>query len=193
MYPSALEIVAIAFPKPVYIAAGVGFTTCIRVYTHITPSAKCATEYTTNFTVPPTWTTGLQAEHERYLTTTLGPVFITHYPTAQKPFYMLPSSSSPSTPERTPTVQNFDLLLPSVLELAGGSLREHRPDHLTRALAEKNLSGVGLEWYQDLRRYGSVPHGGFGLGFDRLVGFLAGVPSVRDVVAFPRWWGRGEC
>lgn len=153
---------------------------------------------TTNFTVPPTWNTGLQAEHERYLTTTLGPVFITHYPTAQKPFYMLPSSS-PSTPtpetqqQHPPTVQNFDLLLPSILELAGGSLREHRPDHLTRALAEKNLSGAGLEWYQDLRRYGSVPHGGFGLGFDRLLGFLAGVPSVRDVVAFPRWWGRGEC
>jgi asparaginyl-tRNA synthetase len=175
----------------------------------------------TTFTVPPSYEEGLQAEHERYLThhfnppSTDGernptPVFVTDYPTDQKPFYMLPSTTTDTT---TPpkTVANFDLLVPSHLELAGGSLREHRLDLLRAAMAAKGLgSGTAastsevtdpssspssspsgtLDWYEDLRRFGSAPHGGFGMGFDRLLGYLSGTASVRDVVTWPRWSGR---
>lgn len=138
----------------------------------------------------PTYDSGLQAEHERYLATYAGntiPVFITHYPMAQKPFYMSESTS------RAGTAECFDLLVPDLCELAGGSIREHNLSSLQAAMQAKGVKGEGLEWYQDLRRYGSVPHGGFGLGFDRLVAYLGGVGNVRDVVAFPRWVGRCEC
>ena len=138
----------------------------------------------------PTFSSGLQSEHERYLATTLGqgkPVFVTHYPSAQKPFYMPPSSPGADT------VACFDLLVPDLCELVGGSLREHRLGDLQAAMEAKGVKGEGLEWYQDLRRFGSVPHGGFGLGFDRLLCYLGGVANVRDVVAFPRWYGRCEC
>ena len=188
---------------------------------------KASTE---TFVFPPTYGSGLQAEHERYIAENVGkgsPVFVTDYPAAIKPFYMAPSTQSPSpfpspstfplstsTPTATAaTVANFDLLLPSVLEVAGGSLREHRYDalvasmrahglakrrvvgpdgvHDTRSHSEDDLGS--LQWYADLRKWGSVPHGGFGLGFDRLLGYLAGVPNVREVVTFPRWAGRCDC
>jgi asparaginyl-tRNA synthetase len=167
------------------------------------------------FTVPPSYSQGLQAEHERYLTQHFNPssapdgkhnptpVFVTDYPADQKPFYMLPSTTTDSTVPPT-TVANFDLLVPSHLELAGGSLREHRLGFLRAAMAAKGLggstAGAGseetasspgtLDWYEDLRRFGSAPHGGFGMGFDRLLGYLSGTASVRDVVSWPRWSGR---
>jgi asparaginyl-tRNA synthetase len=151
----------------------------------------------------PKWGSGLQAEHERYLANTVAggaPVFVTHYPKSIKPFYMLSSDSSDTGHE---TVDCFDLLVPEACEIVGGSMREHRIEHLTKSMQANNLIPPGgmltddqfgeLKWYVDLRRWGSVPHGGFGLGFDRLLAYLAGVPNIREVVTFPRWVGRCDC
>lgn len=146
--------------------------------------------------------TGLQTEHERYIAHVVGndgPVFVTNYPATVKPFYMAPSAKEVSNLQGEPTVACFDLLVPDVCEIAGGSMREHRLSNLQEAMRQKGLlkpgeeEGGGLEWYLDLRRYGSVPHGGFGLGFDRLLGYLAGVTNIRDIVAFPRHYGRCLC
>ena len=132
------------------------------------------------------WQTGLSFEHERWLSAHVGrgsPLFVTDYPLHIKPFYMLPSAIN--------TAACFDLLLPDGTELVGGSLREHRLDPLVDKLSKLALSGrSNLDWYLDLRRYGSMPHGGFGLGFDRLIGYLAGVGNIKDVVAWPRYFGR---
>ncbi|SLM33553.1 asparaginyl-trna synthetase [Lasallia pustulata] len=168
------------------------------------------------FQYPPTQSTGLQLEHEKFLAGELGPVFVTDYPREAKPFYMLPShqDSSLDLLEHS-TVACFDLLLPEVCEVVGGSLREHRLQPLIAAMREQKVykgtkSVVGasendenpfalvddlgsLEWFVDLRRYGSVPHGGFGLGFDRLLGYLAGVYNIRDMVAWPRYYQRCDC
>lgn len=103
-----------------------------------------------------------------------------------------------------PTVACFDLLFPDMGEVAGGSLREHRLDELLRAMQRQGLvtptagdppaPPLGrLNWYVDLRRWGSVPHGGFGLGFDRLLCYLTGVPNIKEMVTFPRWAGRCDC
>ncbi|TVY80954.1 Asparagine--tRNA ligase [Lachnellula suecica] len=155
----------------------------------------------------PTWGSGLQAEHERYLANNVGkngsPVFITHYPKSIKPFYMLPSSMNEEGSQKT--VDCFDLLFPEACEVVGGSMREYRLEPLVQSMQEKGMlppgpvSSIsdeqlgGLKWYVDLRRWGSVPHGGFGLGFDRLLGYLAGVQNIREVVTFPRWVGRCDC
>jgi asparaginyl-tRNA synthetase len=146
-----------------------------------------------SFERDPTRGSGLQAEHEKYLAEHLdGPVFVTEYPRGTKPFYMA------SSPDEDGAVSCFDLLVPDVCELAGGSLREHDPERLRQAMADRGLLEgdqvpSNLEWYMDLRRYGSAAHGGFGLGFDLLLCYLSGVNSLRDVVAFPRWHGRCEC
>jgi asparaginyl-tRNA synthetase len=148
------------------------------------------------FTFAPTLDDGLQAEHERYLAQVVGegkPVFVTDYPIAQKPFYVPPSTLTSNSNGSSETAACFDLLVPDLCELVGGSMREYRADALQQAMQTRGMDGSGLEWYQDLRRYGSVPHGGFGLGFDRLLCYLSGIGSVRDVVAFPRWVGRCEC
>lgn len=140
------------------------------------------------FEFPPSHEGGLAAEHERYIASAVGsgsPVFVTDYPAEQKPFYMAPSASG------SETVACFDLLVPDLCELVGGSMREHRSKELLDTMNAKGVAG--LEWYQDLRKYGSVPHGGFGLGFDRLLCYLSGVANLRDVVAFPRWYGRCDC
>jgi asparaginyl-tRNA synthetase len=153
------------------------------------------------FERPAQWESGLQAEHEKFLASSVGngrPVFVTNYPKGIKPFYMLDSPGD--GPQQT--VECFDLLVPEACEIAGGSMREHRLPQLLSAMQAHGLvppnpsleDDLGsLKWYVDLRRWGSVPHGGFGLGFDRLLGYLAGVPNVKDVVTFPRWVGRCEC
>ncbi|KAF5666742.1 asparaginyl-trna synthetase [Fusarium heterosporum] len=155
----------------------------------------------------PTWGSGLQSEHEKYLAEKVGydeatdayvPIFITQYPRDIKAFYMRQSSSSPDSGL---TVDCFDLLVPNMGELAGGSMREHRLPQLEenmRALglevpSKRSAGGKELAWYLDLRRWGCPPHGGFGLGFDRLLSYLSGVPNVRDVVPFPRHYHRCDC
>ncbi len=169
------------------------------------------------FRYEPSRSTGLQLEHERYIAAVVGqgsPVFVTDYPQNLKPFYMLPSS--PETidgPTAVKSVACFDLLLPEVCEVVGGSLREHRLQNLTQVMQSRGLNlapndrvtvaeeGVSsfsnqkgnLEWYVDLRRYGSVPHGGFGLGFDRLLGYLTGISNIKDIVPWPRYHGRCDC
>jgi asparaginyl-tRNA synthetase len=180
------------------------------------------------FIFPPSWSEGLQTEHEKYIVDTIFkgvPVFVTNYPQKVKPFYMAPSVGADTDQA---TVACFDLLFPEICEVVGGSLREHRLPQLISKMREYGLikqdstqsshaqndkdddeqilhlsknypylqpgESLGhLQWYADLRRWGSAPHGGFGLGFDRLLGYLAGVGSLRDVVPFPRYFGRADC
>ncbi|GAA5870247.1 hypothetical protein JCM3774_004621 [Rhodotorula dairenensis] len=139
------------------------------------------------FTFAPQWGAGLQTEHERWLAEehVQGPVFVTDYPTPLKPFYMLPNPSTADAPDRA-TTACFDLLVPALGELAGGSLREHRLPELERAIKAHGLDPESYGWYLDLRRYGTTRHGGFGLGWERLVGLLTGIDNVRDCTAFPR-------
>lgn len=151
-----------------------------------------AREGRVSFEFPTAWGASLQSEHEKYLASAYDrPVFVTDYPREIKPFYMLPS---PSQSAEGQTAACFDLLFPAVGELVGGSLREHRYDELVQSMTSRGLLGdgqeAGLQWYTDLRKWGSVPHGGFGMGMDRLLCYLTGVDNIREVVAFPRWVGR---
>ena len=167
------------------------------------------------FKTEPSWDRGFQSEHEKFIVEQFGeggPVFVTDYSKGIKPFYMFPSEhAAESSRGVVPTVACFDLLMPEVCEVVGGSLREHRLPQLVQAMRQHGLRRHvdeaphseepllskddfgSLDWYVDLRRYGSVPHGGFGLGFDRLLGYLAGVSSIRDVVPFPRYYGTCDC
>jgi asparaginyl-tRNA synthetase len=125
----------------------------------------------------------LQAEHEKYLAEYFGgPVFITHYPREQKAFYMRVAEGD--------TVEAFDLIFPRIGEVIGGSQREERLDQLIEQIEIRGLPRKDLEWYIDLRRYGSVPHGGFGLGFERMLMWLTGVSNIRDVIPYPRVPGK---
>ncbi len=129
------------------------------------------------------WGMDLQAEHERWLVDDLGgPVFVTDYPAGIKAFYMKPAADGR-------TVAAFDLLVPKVGELVGGSEREEKLERLVERMTQAGMDPDQYGDYLDLRRYGTVPHGGFGLGFERLVAYLSGMGSVRDVIAFPRTHG----
>ncbi|KAK4157719.1 hypothetical protein C8A00DRAFT_11516 [Chaetomidium leptoderma] len=157
----------------------------------------------------PTWGAGLQSEHEKYLAEYVGgggtPVFITNYPRDIKAFYMRETQTSAAAAVPGATVDCFDLLVPEYCEIAGGSMRENRLEPLLDVMKRQGVlrpssaggpdqaTAGGLDWYVDLRRWGCPPHGGFGLGFDRLLGYLAGVQTVRDIVSFPRWYGRCDC
>lgn len=134
---------------------------------------------------PVTWGSDLSTEQERWITDQhyKSPVFVTDYPASLKPFYMR-KNDQPSP--HGSTAACFDLLVPGIGELAGGSLREERLPQLRQAMREKQLHEQDYDWYLDLRRYGSVPHGGFGLGWERLTSWITGLENVRECIAFPR-------
>ncbi|GAB1064397.1 MAG: asparagine--tRNA ligase [Shewanella algae] len=127
------------------------------------------------------WGIDLQSEHERYLAEEhfKAPVVVKNYPKDIKAFYMRLN-------EDGKTVAAMDVLAPGIGEIIGGSQREERLDVLDMRLAEMNLNKEDYWWYRDLRRYGTVPHSGFGLGFERLVSYVTGVSNIRDVIPFPR-------
>lgn len=134
-----------------------------------------------SFAYPVEWGLDLQTEHERYITEQIvgGPAFILNYPRDIKAFYMHQNADGK-------TVAAMDLLVPKVGEIIGGSQREARLDHLTARMAELNIAQEPLWWYLESRRWGSCPHAGFGLGFERLVMYLSGMDNIRDVIPFPR-------
>jgi len=127
------------------------------------------------------WGIDLQSEHERYLTEKVfqAPVVLTDYPKDIKAFYMKMNPDGK-------TVRAMDVLVPGIGEIIGGSQREDDLEKLKARLAGMGMHAGGLEWYLDLRRFGSVPHAGFGLGFERLVQFVTGMGNIRDVIPFPR-------
>lgn len=140
------------------------------------------------FEFPVEWGADLQSEHERYLTEVVfggRPLIVTDYPKEIKAFYMRQNDDGK-------TVAAMDLLVPKVGELIGGSQREERLEVLEARLDELGLSRDAFWWYLDLRRFGSVPHAGFGLGFERLVQFATGVENIRDVIPFPRTPGSAD-
>ena len=133
------------------------------------------------FIYPVKWGIDLQTEHERYLTDQVfkKPVFVIDYPKDIKAFYMRLN-------EDGKTVAAMDLLVPGIGEIIGGSQREERLDNLEKRMSEMGLKKEDYTWYLDLRKYGSVKHAGFGLGFERLIMYLSGMANIRDVIPFPR-------
>lgn len=133
------------------------------------------------FEFPVSWGIDLQSEHERYLTEEVvgRPVIVTDYPKDIKAFYMRMNDDGR-------TVAAMDVLAPGIGEIIGGSQREERLDRLDARLAEMGLPQEDYWWYRDLRRYGTVPHAGFGLGFERAIQYVTGVENIRDVIPFPR-------
>ncbi|HXH60928.1 MAG TPA: asparagine--tRNA ligase [Fimbriimonadaceae bacterium] len=140
-----------------------------------------------SFEFPCGWGSDLQSEHERWLTETkIGrPVIVTDYPKEIKAFYMYANDDGK-------TVRAMDVLVPRIGELIGGSQREDRLDVLERRIDELGLPKEAYWWYLDLRRFGSAPHAGFGLGFERLMMYLTGMKNIRDVIPFHRAVGQAE-
>jgi asparaginyl-tRNA synthetase len=136
------------------------------------------------FEFPVSWGSDLQSEHERYLAETHfnGPIVITDYPKEIKAFYMRQNDDGR-------TVAAMDILVPHLGEIVGGSQREERLDRLESRIDELGLPKEAYWWYLDLRRFGTVPHAGFGLGLDRLVQYVTGMQNIRDVIPFPRTVG----
>ena len=139
------------------------------------------------FDYPISWGTDLQSEHERYLTEEhfKQPVILMNYPKQIKAFYM---RVNPSGTDNAPgdTVAAMDVLVPKIGEIIGGSQREERLEILDQRLDEMKLNKADYWWYRDLRRFGTVPHAGFGMGFERLILFVTGMQNIRDVIPFPR-------
>lgn len=133
------------------------------------------------FEYPVQWGTDLQSEHERYLAEVHvgAPVVLKNYPKDIKAFYMRQNDDGK-------TVAAMDILAPGIGEIIGGSAREERLERLDQRMSEMNLPLEPYSWYRDLRRYGTVPHAGFGLGFERLVTYVTGMSNIRDVIPFPR-------
>jgi asparaginyl-tRNA synthetase len=133
------------------------------------------------FEYAPEWGKDLQTEHERYLTEEhVGrPVVVMNYPEEIKAFYMRIN-------EDGKTVAAMDVLAPGIGEIIGGSQREERLDVLDQRMAKFHLKPEGYQWYRDLRRYGTVPHAGFGLGFERLIVYICGLQNIRDAIPYPR-------
>jgi len=139
------------------------------------------------FEFPASWGLDLQTEHERYLTEKHfeSPVIIKNYPTEIKAFYMRLNGGGK-------TVAAMDVLAPGIGEIIGGSQREERMDVLCQRLQQMGLEPEAYHWYLDLRRYGTVPHAGFGLGFERLISYITGLPNIRDVIPYPRVPGKAD-
>ena len=140
-----------------------------------------AVEGGVNFEFPVAWGADLQSEHERHLTEVLvgRPVIVMNYPKDIKAFYMRQNDDGR-------TVAAMDVLAPGIGEIIGGSQREERLDRLDARIAEMGLDPAPYWWYRDLRRYGTVPHSGFGLGFERTIIYATGMANIRDVIPFPR-------
>ena len=152
------------------------YTEAIELLTEVVKSKKKKFEY------PVEWGIDLQSEHERYLTEEIfkAPTIVYNYPKAIKAFYMRENDDGK-------TCAAMDVLVPKVGELIGGSQREDRLDVLERKIKEQGMELSQYEHYLDLRRFGTVPHAGFGLGFERLIMFATGIENIRDVIPFPRW------
>ncbi|MEH1903811.1 MAG: asparagine--tRNA ligase [Nostoc sp.] len=146
-----------------------------------TEAIKLLEKADVKFEYPVSWGLDLQSEHERYLAEQLfkKPVIVTDYPAQIKAFYMRLNDDEK-------TVRAMDILAPKIGEIVGGSQREERLEVLERRVLAQGLNPEELWWYLDLRRYGTVPHAGFGLGFERLVQFMTGMGNIRDVIPFPR-------
>jgi asparaginyl-tRNA synthetase len=139
------------------------------------------------FEFPVEWGMDMQSEHERYLTEKLvgRPVVVTDYPASIKAFYMRMNDDGR-------TVAAMDVLAPGIGEIIGGSQREERLEVLDRRMDEAGLDKQAYGWYRDLRRYGTVPHAGFGLGLERTIQYATGMANIRDVIPFPRTPGSAE-
>jgi asparaginyl-tRNA synthetase len=135
----------------------------------------------------PQWGDDLGSEHERYITEQIfkKPTIVINYPKGIKAFYMKLNADGE-------TVAAMDVLVPKIGELIGGSQREDDLKTLETRCSEMGLNPKDIWWYADLRRYGTVPHAGFGLGFERLVMFITGLENIRDVIPFPRVPGHAD-
>ena len=142
------------------------------------------------FEFPCNWGDDLASEHERYLVEEYfqKPVIMTHYPKKIKAFYMKIDEKKPvfNGEEMEETVQGTDVLFPQIGEIIGGSVREENYDKLVNEIETRGIPMKDMWWYLDTRRFGSCPHGGFGLGFERLILFITGMANIRDVIPFPR-------
>lgn len=152
------------------------YTEAIEILKNSTPNKKKKFKYLIE-----NWGADLQSEHERFLVEKhfKKPVILTDYPKDIKSFYMRQN-------EDGKTVAAMDILFPGIGEIIGGSQREERLDLLEKRMAEMHIPADELYWYLDTRRFGTAPHAGFGLGFERLVLFVTGMTNIRDVIAFPR-------
>jgi asparaginyl-tRNA synthetase len=161
-------------------------TSCFERITY-TDTISILEQSAQSFEYPVCWGLDLQSEHERYLCEhhVKGPVTLVDYPKDIKAFYMRLN-------EDNKTVAAMDVLVPGIGEIIGGSQREERLDVLDARIKETGMQPQDYHWYRDLRRYGSVPHAGFGLGFERLISYVTGVGNVRDVIPFPRTPGNAS-
>ncbi len=152
-----------------------------------TEAIEILEQHKDKFEYPVYWGCDLQTEHERFLTEQIynKPLFVTDYPKEIKAFYMRVNDDNK-------TVAAMDLLVPGVGEIIGGSQREERLDVLCARMDELELPKDEYDWYLDLRRYGGVPHAGFGLGFERLIMYMTGISNIRDVLPFPRTTGSAD-
>jgi asparaginyl-tRNA synthetase len=159
-------------------------------FAHITytEAVDCLKKAKKQFAFPVEWGLDLQSEHERYLTEEVfkRPLTVTDYPAAIKPFYMRLS-------EDGKTVAAMDILVPGIGEIVGGSQREERHDVLAARMKGAGITLADYQWYLDLRLYGSAPHSGFGLGFERLIQFVTGMANIREAIPFPRTPGFAPC
>ncbi|MEZ0540126.1 asparagine--tRNA ligase [Fibrella arboris] len=156
------------------------YTEAVEILRNSKPAKKGQFQYEVG------WGIDLQSEHERYLVEKhfKKPVILTNYPRAIKSFYMKQDDELAAAPG--PTVRAMDVLFPGIGEIIGGSQREDDLDKLTARMAEVGIEQEAIWWYLDTRRFGSAPHSGFGLGFERLVLFVTGMSNIRDVIPFPR-------